>query len=124
MPGGFPGGMPGGFPGGMPGAGRGAGGKPAGMPDISGLFSDPDFQDPEVQAAFQDVISNPANISKYKNNPKVQRVIQRMTSQFGGGAGGGMADMFGGAPEAEPPSSGAAAEDKPKPPSGDGLGLD
>ena len=30
------------------------------------------FQDPEVSAAFQDISSNPANIAKYQNNPKVQ----------------------------------------------------
>ena len=48
------------------------------------------FQDPEVAAAFQDVSTNPANISKYQNNPKVQKVINKMATKFGmfqGGAG-------------------------------------
>jgi suppressor of tumorigenicity protein 13 len=29
------------------------------------------FNDPEVAAALQDVMSNPANMMKYQNNPKV-----------------------------------------------------
>ena len=41
-------------------------------------------QDPEVMVAFQDVQKNPANISKYQNNPKVQKVINKLSSKFGG----------------------------------------
>ncbi|ESO93816.1 hypothetical protein LOTGIDRAFT_64759, partial [Lottia gigantea] len=78
----------GGFPGGMPGfQGGGMGGMP-GMPNLGDLFSDPElmtaFQDPEVMAAFQDVSANPANISKYQNNPKVQKIINKMAAKFGG----------------------------------------
>ncbi|XP_029646319.1 hsc70-interacting protein [Octopus sinensis] len=77
-------GMPGGFPG-FPGAG-GPGSGPGGI-DISQLLSDPDIcsalQDPEIAAAFQDVSSNPANIGKYQNNPKVQKVINKLAAKFG-----------------------------------------
>ena len=46
------------------------------------------FQDPEVSAAFQDVATNPANISKYQNNPRVQQVINKLAAKFGTGATG------------------------------------
>lgn len=80
--GGFPG-FPGAFPGSM-------GGMP-GMPDMGSLLQDPELlmalQDPEVSAAFQDVAANPANISKYQNNPRVQAVINKLAAKFGTGAG-------------------------------------
>ena len=63
------------------------------------------FQDPEVAAAFQDVSTNPANISKYQNNEKVQKVINKMATKFGmfsGGAGNG-----GGDPDSSPGGTGA-----------------
>ncbi|KAE8611225.1 hypothetical protein XENTR_v10012375 [Xenopus tropicalis] len=104
FPGGFPGGMPGmggmgGMPGmggmgGMPGMG-GMGGMPGmggmgGMPGVSEILSDPEvlaaMQDPEVMAAFQDVAQNPANMSKYQNNPKVMNLITKLSSKFGGSA--------------------------------------
>ncbi|KAK6172941.1 hypothetical protein SNE40_016495 [Patella caerulea] len=102
----------GGFPGGMPGfqAAGGMGGMP-GMPNLSELFSDPEimaaFQDPEVMAAFQDVSANPANISKYQNNPKVQQVINKMANRFGTGGmpGGSPGDMPDGSPEDSMPGS-------------------
>ncbi|XP_020226749.1 FAM10 family protein At4g22670 [Cajanus cajan] len=95
MPGGFPGagGMPGGFPGagGMPGGFPGAGGMPGGVPgnvDFSKILNDPDlmtaFSDPEVMAALQDVMKNPANLAKHQANPKVAPVIAKMMSKFGG----------------------------------------
>ncbi|CAJ2664144.1 FAM10 family protein At4g22670 [Trifolium pratense] len=96
MPGGFPGagGMPGGFPGagGAPGGFPGAGGAPGGVPgnvDFSQILNDPDlmsaFGDPEVMAALQDVMKNPANLAKHQSNPKVAPVIAKMMSKFGGG---------------------------------------
>lgn len=73
------GGFPGGFPGGMPGMGS--------MPGLSEILSDPEvlaaIQDPEVLAAFQDVAQNPANMSKYQNNPKVMNLIGKLSSKFG-----------------------------------------
>ena len=36
-------------------------------------------------AAFQDVSKNPANISKYENNPKVKKVIEKLQKNFGAG---------------------------------------
>lgn len=38
--------------------------------------------------AFQDVAMNPANISKYQDNPKVQEVINKMSKKFGPGGKG------------------------------------
>ncbi|XP_060101379.1 hsc70-interacting protein isoform X2 [Heteronotia binoei] len=77
--GGFPGGFPGGMPGGMPGMG--------GMPGLNEILSDPEvlaaMQDPEVMAAFQDVAQNPANVSKYQNNPKVMNLIGKLSAKFG-----------------------------------------
>lgn len=76
--GGFPGGFPGGM-GGMPGM--------AGMPGLNEILSNPEvlsaMQDPEVMAAFQDVAQNPANLSKYQNNPKIMNLISKLSSSFG-----------------------------------------
>lgn len=33
--------------------------------------------------AFQDIQSNPANISKYDKNPKVKKVIEKLSAKFG-----------------------------------------
>ena len=81
--------------------------------EIGGLFQDPElmaaFQDPEVAAAFQDISTNPANMAKYQNNPKVMQLINKMMGKFGGGGapggmpgmpgmGGGMPGMGGGMP--------------------------
>jgi len=80
------------------------GGMPEGMDDLGGLgglFQDPElmaaFQDPEVAAAFQDISTNPANMAKYQNNPKVMKLINQMMGKFGGGGGapGGMPGMPG-----------------------------
>ncbi|KAH8387653.1 hypothetical protein KR093_008545 [Drosophila rubida] len=60
----------GGFPGGFPGAGGfPGGGMPAGF-DMSQL------KDPVVAAAMQDILSNPANISKYMSNPKIFNLLK------------------------------------------------
>ena len=40
-------------------------------------------QDPEVMTAFQDVQKNPANISKYENNPKVKKVMEKLAARLG-----------------------------------------
>ncbi|XP_074619413.1 hsc70-interacting protein-like [Acropora palmata] len=109
MPGGFPGGFPGGaggFPGGAAGfpGGTAAGGA---TPNLNDLLSDPEvlaaFQDPEVMAAFQDVSQNPANMSKYENNPKIKSIIDKLSKKFGNvesgpppGSGGGFPGGFSG----------------------------
>jgi len=52
--------------------------------------------DPEISAALQDVMSNPENIMKYQNNPKIMSLLKK----FAGAAGGGgfpMGGMGGGA---------------------------
>ena len=46
----------------------------------SGFFY---FQDPEVMAAFQDVSQNPANLSKYEDNPKVKKILDKLAKKFG-----------------------------------------
>lgn len=62
------------------------------------------LQDPEVAEAFSDISSNPANMYKYKDNPKIQKLIEKMSKTFGGGSeadfgeAGGDVDMEGGAP--------------------------
>ena len=42
------------------------------------------LQDPEIAAAFQDISTNPANISKYQNNPKILKIINKMSKKFQG----------------------------------------
>merc|ERR1719221_897258 len=78
----------------MGGAGMG------GMGGLGGLLNDPElmaaFSDPEVAAAFKDISSNPANIMKYQNNPKVMALVTKMAGKMGGGGGGGMPGMMGG----------------------------
>ncbi|XP_064637992.1 hsc70-interacting protein-like [Lineus longissimus] len=113
MPGGMGGGMPGGM-GGMPGGGMpGMGGMPGGMGGLGDLLNDPEllmaFQDPEVMAAFKVVSQDPSKISEYENNPKVKRVIEKMTAKFGAaGAGGpGEGGMPGGS--GSPPFGGPGA---------------
>ena len=73
--------------GGMPGGMGGFGG-------LGGLLNDPSLlaamADPEVAAAFKDITSNPANIMKYQNNPKVMQLLTKMAGKMGG-MGGGMA---------------------------------
>ena len=51
--------------------------------DLKWLFYNSPAQDPDVMAAFQDVSQNPANISKYENNPKVKQVIDKLSTKFG-----------------------------------------
>lgn len=41
------------------------------------------LQDPEVRAAFQDVAQNPANMSKYQDNPKVMNLLSKLSAKFG-----------------------------------------
>lgn len=71
----------------FPGAAGFPGGAPGGIPGLSELFTDPELlnamKDPEVMAAFQDVAQNPANISKYQNNPKIMALVTKLSAKFG-----------------------------------------
>lgn len=71
-------------------------GLPGGLGD---LFSDPELMealnDPEIAKAFGEITSNPANLMKYQNNPKVMKVVTKMAQKMGGGGGGGMPGMGG-----------------------------
>lgn len=63
------------------------GGAPPGMPGLGDLLKDPELlnamKDPEVMAAFQDVAQNPANITKYQNNPKIAALVTKLNAKFG-----------------------------------------
>ncbi|KAL2547465.1 Hsc70-interacting protein [Forsythia ovata] len=89
MPGDFPGSTPGGFPGGMPGFFPGS--MPGGMHGnidynkILKILNNPElmvaFKDPEVMAALEDVMKNPASLAKHQANPKVAPVIAKILSK-------------------------------------------
>jgi suppressor of tumorigenicity protein 13 len=107
----------------------GMGGMPGGMGGMPDILNDPEimaaFQDPEVMQAFADVSQNPMNMGKYQNNPKVQKVMEKMAKKMGGasgmfsGAGGGMpgagSSPFGGFEDAGAGSASDAPKAKPKP---------
>ncbi|EDX01266.2 hsc70-interacting protein 1 [Drosophila yakuba] len=100
---GFPGGVPGGFPGGAPGGFPG--GFPGGLPgnvDMTDLLGA--MKDPEVAAAMQDILANPANITKYVSNPKIFNLIKKFVP------GGDVGAAFGQAGE----KAGESSEPKTK----------
>lgn len=41
------------------------------------------FKDPEIAAAFQDIMSNPANVAKYASNPKIMKIISKVGKAMG-----------------------------------------
>uniref|UniRef100_A0A1L8DMC5 Putative hsp70-interacting protein hip/transient component of progesterone receptor complex n=1 Tax=Nyssomyia neivai TaxID=330878 RepID=A0A1L8DMC5_9DIPT len=93
-----------------------------GYPGGGANFADSDifsaFKDPEVAAALQDIMSNPANIVKYQNNPKIVALLEKLgASQAGGGMPGFMGGFpgFGGPPGGFGGAGGAAGA----PPAGD-----
>lgn len=140
--GGFPGGFPGGgFPGGFPGMPGGMGGMPGGMGGMpggmggmpggmggmpgmggmdpsmfQGLLSDPElmsaFSNPKIQAAMCEIMSNPAAMSKYQNDPEIMAVFQKMMSKVGapGAEGGAQMPTTSGPTVEEVPESGDANE--------------
>ncbi|KAM9393720.1 hsc70-interacting protein [Pholidichthys leucotaenia] len=65
-------------------------GAAPGMSGLGELLKDPELlnamKDPEVMAAFQDVAQNPANISKYQNNPKIMTLVNKLSNKFGASA--------------------------------------
>jgi len=89
MPGGFPGGMPGGMPGGFPG------GMPGGFPAnlMGDIMSDPEmmaaFSNPKVMQAMTAMMSNPAAIFQYQNDPEVGPILMKLMSKMGGMGGMG-----------------------------------
>ncbi|XP_066998848.1 putative protein FAM10A4 [Anabrus simplex] len=97
-----------------------------GMGDFYKFLNDPEiltaFQDPEVAAAFQDISTNPANIIKYQNNPKIAAIITKLATKFGGGSGlGGLGGGFPGFPGSFPGNF--SSGESPRAPSDD-VGLD
>merc|ERR1711957_449608 len=94
------------MPGGMPG-------MPPGMDPamLGALMSDPElmaaFSDPTVMAAMQDIMSNPANAEKYKDDPKIGGLMAKLQSSFGGMGGGmpGADGEGGGFPGGGPPQA-------------------
>lgn len=71
---------------------------PTGMPDIGGLFSDPDIAsaltNPKVMAAFQQMMTNPAALFQYQSDPEVGPVLMKLMSKMGmGGMGAGFPGM-------------------------------
>lgn len=72
------------------------------------------FSNPKLMSAMQDIMSNPANISKYRDDPEIMALLQKMAGTMGGmgGMGGGMPDMGGmGGMGDGGGASGAAAHD-------------
>lgn len=97
------------------------------MPNI-----DPDImealKDPEVASALQDCMTNPSNIMKYANNPKIMNLLKKMSAGMGGMGGmpgmggfpgmpgmGGMGGMPGMGGMGGFPGFGGASNDSPKP---------
>lgn len=71
-----------------------------------------------MEAAFKDIQTNPANIMKYQSNPKIQKVMEKISAGIGkSGMGRGFNSPPGGPPP--PPSTGGASSSD-----GDSMGLD
>lgn len=43
----------------------------------------------QMMAAFQDILTNPGNMAKYKDDPEVADAISKLMRKFGGGMAGG-----------------------------------
>lgn len=85
-------------------SGMGGGAGMGGMEDIMAAF-----KDPEIMAAFQDIQTNPGNISKYTGNPKIMSFLMKMQGAMKGMPG--MGGMFGGGA----PASGGMGGQAPPP---------
>lgn len=88
------------------------------------FMTDPDIrqalQDSEVAEAFDEISSNPANLLKYQNNPKIMAFINEVASKFGDRVPGGFPGTMGGMAG----SPGFTKREPPKPNSQDDVGLD
>lgn len=74
------------------------------------------FQDPEIAAALKDITTNPANILKHQNNPKVAAFLAKMSQKMGlglGGMMGGLGGMMGGMGGFGGPGAGSGPESGP-----------
>ncbi|XP_055593380.1 hsc70-interacting protein 1-like [Uranotaenia lowii] len=80
------------------------------------------FKDPEVAAALQDIMSNPASIGKYQNNPKVMNLVTKMAMKMGGEGGAGGFPGFPGAGGFPGFPGAGGAGFNAAPPSGGGAG--
>ena len=69
--------------------------------------------------AFQDVSKNPANIAKYQNNPKVQKVINKLAGKFGEQSPFGAAANAGGSADSADTGSAGTGSAKPPPSAAD-----
>lgn len=58
---------------------------------MSKIMADPElataFSNPKVQAAIMDCSTNPANISKYQNDPEVMSTFMKISTLFPGMTG-------------------------------------
>lgn len=52
------------------------------------MFADPEMQeilaDPTVMQKLQSIMQNPANIGMYQDDPKIQKIMNKIMGQFGG----------------------------------------
>ena len=74
-----------------------------------------------MTAAFIDVQRNPENMKKYENNPKVIKVMEKLSASLGGGMG-----EAGETPSAPrpPPTATSSTSAKPTPPSAATADMD
>eukprot|EP00475_Leptophrys_vorax_P029423 TRINITY_DN431_c0_g1_i1.p1 TRINITY_DN431_c0_g1~~TRINITY_DN431_c0_g1_i1.p1 ORF type:complete len:417 (+),score=149.66 TRINITY_DN431_c0_g1_i1:96-1253(+) len=85
------------------GAGAGAGGT-GGMPDLMGMLGNP-----KIQKMMQEVMSNPAKLNEYMNDPEVGPLLKQAMASFGGGMGGANNNPFASFGGGAAPSSASAA---------------
>ena len=82
-----------------------------------------------MTAAFIDVQKNPENAAKYENNPKVKKVMEKLSATLGA-AGMGGAEMGGAGPAPpadkpqQPPPQPSPKQPPPKPAMGADMDLD
>lgn len=85
----------------QPSADSSAGAGPGEMPNLKNMFADESIRealkDPEVAAAMQEIMMNPANITKHMQNPKLMNFMKKVV----GGGTGGESPFPGGFPGAE-----------------------
>lgn len=97
----------------------------AGANDFYKLLQDPEimaaFADPTVSAAFADISSNPANMYKYKDNPKIIGLISKLSGKLSGSGLGGFPGFPGGFPGFGGGPAGAAPPPQFTPPDDDNL---